>query len=985
MAPFFRTWIVLLTFSLLPSSVAWAQSEAGGATLSGTVTDSTGAAIGGAKVKATNRDTGLARETITSAGGVFNFPRVPIGSYDLTVEFQGFKTAKREAIPVSIGAVLNLEVKLEVGAASESVTVSGEVPIVETTRSQTSTAVNERAVRDLPINGRNFLDFTTLTPGVVRDPRGGDLSFGGQRGTANLLLIDGNDANNTFFQQSTGRTGVRNPYAFSQEAVAEFQVNTNGFAAELGRAGGGVINVVTKSGTNDVHGSAFWFLRQRFLNANTFINNSRGIVRQPYDFDQFGGTLGGPVIKNKLFFFTAFDGQRNSSPVAPTPALNIAPGTPQAQAVAGLSQFFTPYLQGQNNNTFMAKMDWALNSRNNLSVRYNLGRFTGKNFENGGPQRAQEATGDSENNTDNIVAALTTVYSPTVVGETRWTFLRDDAPGAANATGPEVNIFEAGARIISYGRNSFSPRYTNIDRFQVIKTVSMTRGKHAYKFGGDFNRDRISNFFPGNFSGIYTFNSLADFTARRPFSLVQAFPGASTDGPLTRPNITEFAAFAQDSWRTTDRLTLNYGVRYDLFRYRENNVLNENQGLIAAGLRTNRIPRDNSNFAGRFGFAYRATKSDRLLLRGGIGVFYVRTPAIVTGTSHSQNGIQVQGFTLLSTNPAQAPLIPAFPAVLTAPPALARTPDIYVFEPNYRTPRSYQWSLNVESKLAADYLVTLGYLGVRGQNLTRTRDINLQPAQAIDATIAGGGNVSFARFPGRPNPAFGRISLFESAADSIYHGGFVQITKRYAKSFQFLANYTFSKVIDSRPDATSVVVGADDSKNVLNPLNPGLDRGLGDSDVRHRAVISGTWDIDYAKSLANPVLRHLLRGYQLGLITTLQSGRWFSPVLAGDINNDGSTANERPGFLGRNTIEGPGFAGVDLRFSRNINLYQERAKLQLIFEGFNITNRANFNNFDRTPFAYNAATRVFSPRPQYLSVTGSADPRILQLAIRLTF
>jgi len=140
-----------------------------------------------------------------------------------------------------------------------------------------------------------------LTPGVVRDPRGGDLSFGGQRGTSNALLIDGNDANNTFFQQSSGRTGVRNPYAFSQEAVAEFQVNTNGYAAEIGRAGGGVINVVTKSGNNELHGSAFWFLRQRFLNANTFINNSRGIARQPYDFDQFGGTVGGPVVKNKLF------------------------------------------------------------------------------------------------------------------------------------------------------------------------------------------------------------------------------------------------------------------------------------------------------------------------------------------------------------------------------------------------------------------------------------------------------------------------------------------------------------------------------------------------------------------------------------------------------------------------------------------------------------------------------------------------------------
>ncbi len=317
----------LIFVLLLTVQGVWAQSEAGGATLGGTVTDPSGAVITGAKVRVSNELTGLARETVSNASGVFSLPRLPIGQYSLVVEMAGFKAAKRTDILLGVGAVLSLEVKLEVGAATEQVTVTGDVPIVETTRSQTSTSVNERAVKDLPINGRNFLDFTVLTPGVVRDPRGGDLSFGGQRGTSNALLIDGNDANNTFFQQSSGRTGVRNPYAFSQEAVAEFQVNTNGYAAEIGRAGGGVINVVTKSGNNELHGSAFWFLRQRFLNANTFINNSRGIARQPYDFDQFGGTVGGPVVKNKLFYFVSYDGQRNLQPVAPLPALNIAAGS----------------------------------------------------------------------------------------------------------------------------------------------------------------------------------------------------------------------------------------------------------------------------------------------------------------------------------------------------------------------------------------------------------------------------------------------------------------------------------------------------------------------------------------------------------------------------------------------------------------------------------------------------------------------------------
>src|SRR5205807_2765082 len=202
------------------------------------------------------------------------------------------------------GAVATLDVHLEIGGATETVSVTGEVGLVETTRSQTGSVVNEKAVEDYPINGRNFLDLTGLTPGVVRDPtRSGDLSFGGQRGTANSLLIDGSDANNTFYGQATGRTGTgRNPYSSSEDAVQEFQVNTNGYAAELGRAGGGVINVITKSGTNEFHGTAFEFFRDKALNANQWENNRTGTPKRAYHFNQFGGNIGGPVKKNTLFF-----------------------------------------------------------------------------------------------------------------------------------------------------------------------------------------------------------------------------------------------------------------------------------------------------------------------------------------------------------------------------------------------------------------------------------------------------------------------------------------------------------------------------------------------------------------------------------------------------------------------------------------------------------------------------------------------------------
>lgn len=982
-----RHFGVLSLFVFLFSYSAMAQSEIGGATLNGAISDSTGALIGGAKVTVVNQDTRLERSTVSSEAGTYNFVRLPVGKYDMSVEFQGFKSAKRTAIALTIGAVATIDIALEVGASSESVTVTGEVPVIETTRSQTSTSVNEKAVRDLPINGRNFLDFTVLTPGVVRDPRGGDLSFGGQRGTANSLLVDGGESNNLFFGQSAGRAGTRNPYTFSQEAVQEFQVNTNGYNAETGRSGGGVINVLTKSGTNNFHGTLFEFYRDKGLNANTFFNNAARRAKQPYHFNQFGGNVSGPAIKDKLFFFYNYDGQRNTLPnpvffpttvVLPTDPASVA-------AVTALQPFLAPYTTGFDNNIHTVKADWNASATQTFNVRYNYQRFNGKNFENGGNQSAAEHTGNSQNNTDNIAAQYTKVFGGSKVFDSRFIFIRDNAPGEANSTAPEAVIRQAGNTLITIGRNNFSPRYTNIKKYQFIESVAINRGKHSYKIGADINIERIANFFPGNFSGSYVFDTLADFTNRRPSAFTQGLAGAGTNGATTYPNINELALFAQDSWRVSQKLTLNYGFRYDIMRYAQPLVKNPDALLLAANLDTSRINRDNNNFAGRFGFAYKL--NDRMVLRGGIGTYYARTASILIGTAHSQNGIQVQTYTLSATNPVQAPLIPNYPGILSAPPAVGRTPDIYVVAPDYVQPQTHQFSLNWETQLGKDYALTIGYLGVRGVHLSRTRDINLFPTVATAATFTDGRSITYFRHPnGRPNPSFGRISLFDSGGDSIYHGGFFQISKRFSQNFQLLTSYTFSKVIDTLPDQTSVVPGnaGDDAKVAFDTLRPDDERAAGDSNIKHRFVLSGVWDIDYAKSLSNPVLRTVFRGYQLSSIFSAQSGRFFTARSNVDLNNDGNRFSDRSPTFPRNSIEGPGFASLDFRFSRDIQIY-ERAKLRLMFEAFNALNRTNFNALQLTPFNFTAATNTFAPVANFLAPSNTSDPRILQLAARFTF
>src|SRR6185295_14964676 len=297
----------LLFVCLLSISISvLAQSQANTGNIEGRVTDSNAAAVPNVTVTSTNVATGLSKNVVTNDEGIYRIVFLPPGIYKVeTGSGQGFAPTSFMNVVVTVGGQTPLDIQLAVGNARvEMVDVSAEGQVVETTRTSISSVVNERAIENLPVNGRNFLDFATLTPGVVRDPtRQGDLAVGGQKGTLNSLQVDGADNNNTFFGQSFGRTGTRPPYQFSEESVQEFQVNQNGFSAEFGRAGGAVINVVTKSGTNDWHGSAFEFFRDEALNSNTPILTARNAKRPKSQINQFGATIGGPIKKDRAFFF----------------------------------------------------------------------------------------------------------------------------------------------------------------------------------------------------------------------------------------------------------------------------------------------------------------------------------------------------------------------------------------------------------------------------------------------------------------------------------------------------------------------------------------------------------------------------------------------------------------------------------------------------------------------------------------------------------
>jgi outer membrane receptor for ferrienterochelin and colicin len=986
--------LTLCLIALLPFA-AFAQSSNG--SISGTVTDESGGALPGVTITATNNATGASRTAVSNGTGHYEVPLLPPGMYAVAGELSGFQPLKYDKVVVNVGTDVAINLKMKPGVA-ETVTVTAAAPLIETSRTQVSSVVNEKAIENLPTNGRNFIDFVLTTPGVVKDVRAGDISFAGQRGTLNSLVIDGANNDNTFFGQSLGRTGSgRAPYQFSQDAVKEFQVNTNAYSAEYGRAGGAVINVVTKSGTNEFHGSAFDFLRDRRYNANDYINTIQtpARVKGPYHFDQYGASLGGPIVQDRHFFFANYDAQRNS--IDNLVLLGVAPAAVPADAAsqagyAKLVALSDAYQKTQNQDVLLLKTDHELFSRDHLSLRFNRQRFTGGNFENGISSNALQHTGDSLVMTDTLSGVNSTVITNALFNEVRAQYAKDQEPGKANSADPEAQINQGAVRVVNIGRNTFSPRETTIKRKQIADTLTYVVGSHTVKGGFDVNQDKILNYFPGNFFGSYVFNSLADFQNAKPASFLQAFAGPGTTGPITHPDMTEYAGFAQDEWQVRPTLTLTGGLRYDFQSIAQPSVKNPDAQLLAAGIDTSVVPEDHNNIAPRLGFAWTPNTASRTVIRGGYGIFYGRTPAIMIGTAHSNNGINVQTLSFTGA------LIPTYPNIYASIPTgvTLPKPTIFAFDKDFENPKVEQASLGIERGVTNDIAVGVTYQYVKGTDLPRTIDINVSNPVAVNVPVFSAktatqiGTADFTRYTGRPFTNFARILQFQSSADSKYNGVTFDIQKRFSNNWQARLAYTYSKVRDNKPDATAVVPGTDDAKYAQDPLNLNGDWAPGDNDVPHRIVLSGVWSLDgYTQNLGG-FSKGILGGWTLSGIAAWQSGQPYSAVTGVDLNNDGNARNDRaPGF-GRNSFRLPSQFSLDPRLTKDIGLFGG-ARLQLIAEAFNLLNRSNVSGVRNT---YYGGTLV-SGVPTRLtlqdntnpfgSATLSSGPRIMQFAAKVTF
>ena len=587
-----------------------AQSGTETGRIEGTVLDSSGATVPGAQLTARNQETGAITTTTAEDNGHFVFLYLTPGTYTVSIKKEGFSTKEMTDVAVRIGTNSAIRPQLQIGNFSDTVTVNAAAPLVDPTQSALSSVVDKRSIESLPLNGRNFTDFVLLTPGATTDGDFGMVSFNGVAGNFNNYTVDGGNNNNAFFAQQIGRTSI--PYQFSEDVVQEFQVISTGYEAEFGQAGGGVVNTVTKNGTNDFHGDAYYYILDSGLNANDFINNENGIAKPDNRRQQFGGTLGGPLVHDRLFFLGNYEGQVRNEPLTVNPApafVGLPPdfftNNPDLQAAVNTAA--GSFARSFNQNTAFAKVSGLIGPRNNFNVTYNYQRFRSPH----GYFNTPTSTGDGLSLTDGATShffqfTLVSTISPTFVNEARFHFGNDyhfDLP-ASPATTTTTTIQNPDTGFV-FGGNRFQLS-TSDQRNEFADNIARILGRHSIRFGMDLNINHDSDYFVYGPKGEYRFASLADVPSGNFELYLQSFGqtiATFTSGPILFLRRTRS--------RATRRLNLDYGVRYDV---RSLTAAASLRSCFCAHLQ-NSCSRH--NVSPRLGFAYSLDSAGNTVVRGG--------------------------------------------------------------------------------------------------------------------------------------------------------------------------------------------------------------------------------------------------------------------------------------------------------------------------------------------------------------------------------
>lgn len=1043
-------------FTVLFGLVFWAPlalAQAPTAAISGTVTDSTGAVLPGAKVEILNEETGISRTAQTNAAGYYLVPLLGVGRYQVTATLEGFQGQVRSGIVLTVGreAVVNLQ--LAVGAVSATIEVSGEAPLVESTTSSVGGLVGEQAIRDLPLNSRSWDQLSLLEPGIAAYAGGGggggaiygsgtQFSSAGSRSFSNVYVLDGTDIR--------GSGGAANPGGgvgtnLGVEVIREFKIITSMYSAEYGGGSGAVVSAVTKSGTNQYHGTLFEFLRNSAMDARNFFDVGEG--RAPFKRNQFGGVFGGPIKKDRLFFFGGYEGMRQrlaTTTFAIVPSVNardgilpgrVVPVNPRVKPFLalwpnpngldfgdGTAEFISASSVPTNQDYFMARVDYQLNSNHSI-----FGRYT---YDADSERRLNSiATAESTTDTGRQYPSfqVTSVLSPMVLNSVRIAYSRsvwfdDNLPVAGPARelsfvpGHPVGVIQIGGRaagasfaIVGAGTSDTSPRQWVTNLLQYADDLTYITGRHAFKFGGYFKRIQENTAVNTSLRGIYAFNSFEDVLRGTPYNFAAVRPGQSAYRGFRQSVI---AIFAQDDLRVNPRLTLNLGLRWEAAtdptesHGRVSNIVNFTDPKATVMDKYFNVTK--KNFEPRVGFAWQLNQSGTSVVRAGFGIFHDQVLPLYYSPNLGKT--------------------PPFYEVLNI--SNPRFPDGYLdletgglprvngVAANLKTQAKNHYTLTIQQQLRGDVVIEVGYVGSKGSNIMRFAEMNNRIYTLVD------GQKFWPAGSPRKNPYFDELRTQFSDASSNYNGLLLKL-KGSSAGLRYQVAYTFSKVIDELSVLSAGGSGRE-AQALLDPEDPGRDRGRAVFDITNNLVMNASYSLPFRFN--QKTASFVLGGWELSGLATFSDGQPFSvrdgfersrdggggradrPNLAPGANNNpvrGVTAGcpgvlagqklstpelwydpcaftlSAPGThgnLGRNTLITPGLQKIDLALSKNIAL-TESAKLQFRAEAFNLLNHANFDAPRPTPFTSSGAIHANAGR-----ITGTITvPRELQFGLKILF
>jgi hypothetical protein len=905
--------ILLTSFVLCSGVVALAQQT--DATIAGEIKDAQGGALVGVTITARNLETGFTRTATSVDEGRFIFPGMPVGSYEIRAAQTGFKPFVRERLRLAIGESAVLDITLEVASIDTQIEVTGTAELVNTQTSELSYLVSEDAIRELPLNGRNYTDLALLQPGVIAYPHrdGGSavahglgVSVNGQDPRSNVYLIDGTPQNDF----TNGPAGSAAGTVLGIEGIREFRVETNAYSAEFGRNSGGQVNAVSKSGTNELHGSLYEFHRNDNFDARNFFDTPR---KPEFKRNQFGGSIGGPIQKDKTFFFFNYESLREqlgrtvstivpdaaarrgvltlqdpTLPPAPqnepcrntitrTVAVNAAvrpfldefplPNGPAIGCTGNLAAYNFGFNQQITQHFFQGRVDFNLNERNQFFARY-----TFDDADQALPTDFPQFPRTFLSRNQFFTAEHRFIQSARTLHTFRFGFGRTRiGQNVESNTTQTLTSFIPGRDLIGnidiggiprFGPQSSANLRLTQNVFSFEHGMVHTRGRHLLKFGGLVERYQDNMYNPTFSLGTWTFSNLSNFLSSSP----QSFIGLPLNGALDRYwRFTLFAGYVQDSFRLHERLTLNAGLRYETTTMpvdiygRDSALPSLTDRAPTTGLLYQNPTR--KNLSPRVGFAWDVFGDGKTSLRGGYGIYF--------NTNNQQNLI------VTVTNPPATPRIaigftpnsPCRPAFPIAPLSCAFANSIRPVQFDLDNPYVNVYNLNLQRELPWQTVVTLGYAGSRGVHLLRSNDVNTAVAQ-----IRPDGTPFFPQGAPRQNTAFSTIELKSSDGNSWYNAMIFEVRKRWNQDFNMQSSYTFSRNIDTT-QASTFFSDATNGTTTAFPEFPGFNynKGLADYHAKHNWVVNFVWKIPFAKNL-DGVAGALLDDWQLAGIGQARSG-----------------------------------------------------------------------------------------------------------------